>query len=347
MSLLIETAIAAESIVQAAWARAIANRERLRLRQDLQAVREATDKRLQRLPGWEDAFTNPIITNYRPDEPIAVPALAGGADPAGFFHINNFDVPTGSIYVFSGDRSAYRLGVNDGGFAAFAVPLMLPISERLGLLATATYEPSPSLGPYTYLYSNIFVVGVRTVRQLDRELPTSLRTFFDFAVDYARDAILGGFTDISTLSAYGLYNAGAPTPFGGSPTSYQMIRDGFPFIGTNYDVTDVQAWSELDLSVAPSFEFDELGELFLNLGTVRLSVRQYPGLITPAMLETPEIAVTVPPVYRFGPSVPVASPFFDDRQVQSFAYFFTDLGLPSYCREQLLAMGFTEEDLQP
>jgi hypothetical protein len=66
--------MAADSIVKAAWARAEANRERLRLRQDLQTTREATDRRLRRQTGWEDAFTNPLITNYRPDEPVAFPA---------------------------------------------------------------------------------------------------------------------------------------------------------------------------------------------------------------------------------------------------------------------------------
>lgn len=73
MSLLVDVSIAAASIVDAAWARAIANRERLRRRLDLQAVREEAARSQRQSPPWEQLFTSSTPSLYRPDEPVAYP----------------------------------------------------------------------------------------------------------------------------------------------------------------------------------------------------------------------------------------------------------------------------------
>lgn len=85
MSLLIDTAIAAESIVRAAWARAAANRKRLRRRLDVQSVREqaVTDRTINAIngrllrgaAGWEQAYTTPTPLKYKPDEPVGYPIV--------------------------------------------------------------------------------------------------------------------------------------------------------------------------------------------------------------------------------------------------------------------------------
>ena len=81
MSILVDVSIKAASIVDAAWARAIANRERLSRRLDLQAVREETSRdQLRRLP-WEQLFTTPTPLQYRPDEPVAYPATRETVPP--------------------------------------------------------------------------------------------------------------------------------------------------------------------------------------------------------------------------------------------------------------------------
>jgi hypothetical protein len=127
-----------------------------------------------------------------------------------------------------------------------------------------------------------------------------------------------------------------------------MIREGFPFTGLTYDVTDVRAWSELDLSEVPSYDSADMADVFASTGAIQRSLRLYPGLITQAMLDNYEISEPVPPLYSFGPIVPVDSPFFPDPVlVQAFPNYFSDFGVPDYCREQLLIMGFTEEDLEP
>ncbi len=78
MGLLVDVSIAAASIVDAAWERATANRERLRRRLDVQAVRE--EPAVNRINGrssglgWEQRYTTPTPLQYRPDEPVAYPS---------------------------------------------------------------------------------------------------------------------------------------------------------------------------------------------------------------------------------------------------------------------------------
>ena len=80
MGILVDVSIKAASIVDAAWARAIANRERLSRRLDVQAVREeAARDQLRKLP-WEQLYTTPTPLQYRPDEPVAYP-LARVTEP--------------------------------------------------------------------------------------------------------------------------------------------------------------------------------------------------------------------------------------------------------------------------
>lgn len=74
MGLLIDVSIDTDSIAKAAWARAVANRERLNRRLGTQrAVEEAVrDQPINTINGR--ALFNPLVTNYRLDDPVAPPA---------------------------------------------------------------------------------------------------------------------------------------------------------------------------------------------------------------------------------------------------------------------------------
>jgi hypothetical protein len=82
--LLVDVSITAASIVEAAWARAVANRERLQRRLDVQAVREeASTSRINGRSsglGWELQYTTPTPSLYKPDEPVAHPLRAAPSD---------------------------------------------------------------------------------------------------------------------------------------------------------------------------------------------------------------------------------------------------------------------------
>ncbi len=104
MSLFLDVSITAQSIVDAAWARATANRERLRRRLDVQAVREETERGGGR--SWEQRYTTPTPLQYRPDEPVAYPVrrVPAAAITAGVFWIGG---DGSSTYIIrSGDFSA-------------------------------------------------------------------------------------------------------------------------------------------------------------------------------------------------------------------------------------------------
>lgn len=80
MGLLFDVSVDTDSIAKAAWARAVANRERLSRRLGTQAAREeaARDQGVNTIngkpiPGMGRELFNPVVTNYRPDEPVAPP----------------------------------------------------------------------------------------------------------------------------------------------------------------------------------------------------------------------------------------------------------------------------------
>lgn len=83
MSLFVDVAITADSIVKAAWARAVANRERLRRRLDVQAVREDASRRGVKDDFWETVYTTPTPSLYKPDEPVAYPINDKGVSVIG------------------------------------------------------------------------------------------------------------------------------------------------------------------------------------------------------------------------------------------------------------------------
>jgi hypothetical protein len=74
MSLRINVSIDSDSIARAAWTRAVANRERLKRRLDVQAGREEASQENRRAGPWEQLYTTPTPLRYRPDEPVAYPA---------------------------------------------------------------------------------------------------------------------------------------------------------------------------------------------------------------------------------------------------------------------------------
>ena len=106
MSLLIDVAVAAESIVQAAWNRAAANRERLRRRLDVQAVREKANLNTinRRNFDWEQKYTTPTPVQYRPDEPAAYPGKGEEL---------SFVLPPGLVFD-SGIVGPFAVGWRDG-----------------------------------------------------------------------------------------------------------------------------------------------------------------------------------------------------------------------------------------
>jgi len=89
MGLLIDVSVDTDSIAKAAWARAVANRERLSRRLGTQAAREeaARDQGVNTIngkpiPGMGRELFNPVVTNYRPDEPVAPPNPRRSTDPS-------------------------------------------------------------------------------------------------------------------------------------------------------------------------------------------------------------------------------------------------------------------------
>lgn len=108
MSLFVDVAITADSIVKAAWARAVANRERLRRRLDVQAVREDASRRGVKDDFWETVYTTPTPSLYKPDEPVAYPVPETNLMTAGrvFAYVRDIS-PTANnspmMRVWSGD----------------------------------------------------------------------------------------------------------------------------------------------------------------------------------------------------------------------------------------------------
>lgn len=108
MGLLVDISVVADSIVKAAWARAVANRERLRRRLDVQAVREAAaadrsinainGKSIPGAAGWEQLYTTPTPLKYKPEDPVGYPVKALGEDyPLAIFYSDGFSGATISV----------------------------------------------------------------------------------------------------------------------------------------------------------------------------------------------------------------------------------------------------------
>ncbi len=141
MSLFVDVSITAQSIVDAAWARATANRERLRRRLDVQAVREEAARntingRSGGL-GWELQYTTPTPLQYRPDEPVAYPGRRQSQEqPDVFWLLEPFDASfqaiTQGISPFT-----FETGLSGGGGGG---PTFLPTSGPAGASACSGGE---------------------------------------------------------------------------------------------------------------------------------------------------------------------------------------------------------------
>jgi len=358
VSLLIDTAIAADSIVKAAWARAEANRERLRLRQDLQTTREATDRRLRRRPGWEDAFTNPLITNYRPDEPIAVPRRETGPTAVRiggvFSGVRQFQDGDSAYYLhaWSGDGLATAVATIDvlpgatngfeGQFVIFPVDSTSCVLLWLGLSKDETL---------LNIYNNqaAFFVGQSAVRQI--AVPSWIANrqsgvvgLTDGWISYgsAHWAVVDEFRSpiVVTPQIYELYTRVADELVYFSAPSYAAIRAAAELIvpGLKPIAFRVNTVDE-SVAVAESFGYEWSGaDPVLTNPFSGVILRLNP----PVPFDQPEwklIQVSPPPSAPYPvetPSSPVAN-----------HQFFWDWGRPDYCRERLLAFGFQPEDLEP
>jgi hypothetical protein len=201
MSLLVDISVVADSIVKAAWARAVANRERLRRRLDVQSAREAaiTDRTINAINGklilgsstWEQLYTTPTPLRYKPDEPAAYPsrqAEAGNLVTAGAFWIGGSQTSTG---FFAPYQTTGALVVRSGDFTA-------SITEDLGYTGAISI---PGVGDFGF--RNVFtafpLAGSGSAIVMYAKVPTADLALAD-AGDYAVFESLSG---------------GAPPPPGG------------------------------------------------------------------------------------------------------------------------------------
>jgi hypothetical protein len=351
VSLLIDTAIAADSIVKAAWARAAANRERLRLRQDLQTSREATDRRLRRQPGWEDAFTNPLITNYRPDEPVAFPAGQAAVT-----------VTIGRSYVFS-DRESDDAG--DAGltyiWSGNGQERVTTTGDRLGtrvlpiggdrMIQLTQYSPT-EFGADPGI--RCFFVNTNTVREVSvpsgitNESISALGDKFNeqFGWAYTQAGPREDAAIIDTPAVYlafaSLYPSLHPAPDTVLP-AYDFMRPIVDTIRPGLREIVILTNDDEDPNINDGAFTSEVSPV----GYEWTGSDPPPGIFAPVPLDqAPWRPINVqgpaPSQIPIIPSLPTEYSIIDRMK-----YFSWDWNLPSYCRSQLLALGFSTGDLEP
>lgn len=336
MSLLIDIAIAAESIVNAAWARAAANRERLRLRQDLQTVREQTDQRLRRQPGWEDAFTNPLITNYRPEEPVAVPgpeARAEGQVTIGRFYTDSTNPEI--QYIWSGNGQV-RVS-NENTFDQF----ILPAGGDRAILGVAEGDGSNLA---------CFYVDNNSVRQIAVPSSLSLQDVQPYSISFGwasrQVEALESIDEIFTPSFFFAFPQLFPSLHPPPPVNLEAYSIMRPIVETvapdlkeivivtNDDVNPyINNGEFISVVSTTGYEWnapDPADDEFLNLPLTdprwrRIKVNGPPRSSVPII-----------------PGVPT-----DQSDIGPQTYYVWDWNKPDFCREQLLALGFSFNDLEP
>lgn len=339
MSLFLDVSITAQSIVDAAWARATANRERLRRRLDLQAAREEAGRNAGR--GWEQRYTTPTPLQYRPDEPVAYPGSRQAA-PAG-----PGTVSIGRMFLTSrevGDATFSR--VYSGNGAAFAdlpptqlgsVSFVLPAGgDRIVFLYKAgglLSAPEESREVYAaYLVSN---TSLRSIPMPSEVQASGLEQFGN------RQAATGYEVADTEVPAIDIWGPGGFL----SPLLFPGIESA--------DLSDYAVLRSYTDTFAPGFRLFFAEDI--NAGG--------PGLIEGSSIyDVPSTA------FQWNGPDPAAGerfPLGDERWVeapinkppsvtftlpaeQSGVVLHTyDWGHPAGCRAQLLQLGFSPADLEP
>lgn len=349
MSLLVDLSIQAASIVDAAWDRAIANRERLRRRIDVQATREQVERDQARTLPWEQLYTTPSPLNYKPDEPVAYPgtkpSIAGLLASAGVFFFKAgipavesiTDVQVDTFYLWSGDGQSHA-SIPLGPFSGAVIAL--PLSSK-SAIAVVQWETGETFCFY------VDRISVRVV-------PTPSAAS---GIDFSRDARNLGFTPLQTPETEpqwmnGTFNDAAsfflsPDLFPDFPSgvlvSYEYARSLVPGIGPD------QPFS-LYSNFASEFDGSNDGSFIarINSSAYRWTGPD-PSTVTPdenwnvPFSDSRWEAVTVTPYSSSTPIIPGAKP----SGVSLEMLYYWDWNQPAYCRGHLLALGFAPEDLEP
>ena len=347
MSLFVDVSIAADSIVKAAWARATANRERLRRRLDVQAVREevvrSTINGRSSGIGWELQYTTPTPLQYRPDEPVAYPARRD-ATPAkivapGRWFVSISEVDS-KIALWSGNGLERIEFPFDGSI----FPVALPIGGESMIVFTG-----PTTGGRKCVFINRTTIKeVPTPAAIEPYpfIDTYSLTFGSLSTGHDDERVDPAFsyTPSVFLNFPELYPDLHPIPAGFDPSRYELMRPLIDDIVTGIRITVV---------LSNHFDNPGLGEFTHSIestgyewtGSDPVDSDLTP-LITTPLSSSPWRSVTVqaPPDAVIPLSINAAEAA---AGIQAAVGYCWDWGLPSLCRSQLLAVGFRPEDLEP
>jgi hypothetical protein len=340
--LFLDVSITAQSIVDAAWARATANRERLRRRLDVQSVREEAGRNAGR--GWEQRYTTPTPLQYRPDEPVAYPMRRTTAPPSSTIFVGRVFVSDDGGLL---DGNVWSGNGNQRVSAAFSFNgFPLPIGGQRCIFVT---QPPPADEDPMCFY-----VDPTSARQVTT--PASLLSGANEAFDLVYRFGLFGTAFQQSGAPANLVYLYTPSIFLAFPSLYPGIHPP-----TAPDPGVLSVLRSLTGSIAPGL--DEIA--------VTSNVIDNPVINNGAFID-----IVDPMAYRWTAADPAdddftAVPFTDSRweevtinrpepvaipiipglPTSAFsnpsAYYFWDWGLPAYCRAQLLALGFSPADLEP
>jgi hypothetical protein len=335
MGLLVEVAIVAESIVSAAWARAAANRERLRRRQDVQANREKASKQKLKDLKWEELYQYTAPSKYKPEEPVAIPVPeANGPAPIiiGGLHYSSEDferhVDGGFIHVWSADGLAEAVATTRAG-GDF---LYLPIGGKACVFTTTTGNVA-------------FYVDETSARLIPKPAgltSASSNYYFGSAVSLIVSDVTYA-AELATPAAYFWFvpaNFSIATTYGAS-VPYSIMRSL-----VNPIIRDLRLIVPVDNLRDDPGVFEET---FLEI--TQPYVLNWTGADPPDDGSFTPVPDTDPRWTTIDATVPVngQKPIVPSNVNWSYPYrqLFWDWGLPGFCRAQLLALGFRPEDLLP
>lgn len=277
--------------------------------------------------------------------------------PAAWRMVRKYKYAT--AYLAWGSESRYRLYSCDGlDYIDFTAPFsfrgsyeffMLPIGGNNAIFVSpknAAGEISP----------RAFLIGESTVREIG--VPSNLRAIInipDFYVGVGNWFVGCRFSDIQANSSY-LTRASF---YGHGPGIYSWLRDPV--------AADNAVYSQPSYNGTPEtfWKREAAAEQFIGLdllprdGSLAVSelnptkALRYTGQYPPSAYSFPPINGTEDPIWRVEDTVldilMTEGPFLDGQgnPLPPDPFPFWDWGKPDYCRQQLLALGFTAADLIP
>ncbi len=354
MSLFLDVSITAQSIVDAAWARATANRERLRRRLDVQAVREEAGRDAQR--GWEQRYTTPTPLLYKADEPVAYPGRRvevervikiGGV----FYGLRDYAAGDTTYYLhaWSADGLATSVATIDlppgeaelfqGQFAVFPINGTSCVLLWLGVSFSTDLSQS-------YNNQTSFFVGQSSARQIT--VPSWMANRASGSIDLLDGRISYGSAHmivedfqspiVWTPQVYQVYTRVADELVYSFPPSYAATKSAVALIAPGLKpIAFRENTSDPDFAIAEPFGYEWSGvdPVLGDSGSIISFDPRIP-------FDQPEWALV-----QVSPPPNALNPVYTSFSPAATRHLFWDWGKPDYCRAQLLALGFQPEDLEP